>query len=103
MHPVPDGVCACSPSCSMLPQVAALIHSAVNAGCAPLAGNDLAAVAEGLKVLLLLSTLMAPKGEAAQVRGGPTGSTACWGQSVTCVMAGAVHRSRFCTALCNWG
>lgn len=51
------------------PQVAALIHSAVTTvGCAPLAGDDLAAVAEGLKVLLLLSTLMAAKGEAAQVR-----------------------------------
>jgi hypothetical protein len=48
-------------------QVAVLIHSAVNSGCAPLVGQDLSAVAEGLKVLLLLSTCMGAKGEAAQV------------------------------------
>lgn len=46
-----------------------LVHTAVNKGCAPLTGHDLAAVAEGLKVLLLLSTCMASKGEAAQVGG----------------------------------
>jgi hypothetical protein len=48
-------------------QVALLIHTAVNKASVPLAGHDLAAVAEGLKVLLLLSTCMASKGEAAQV------------------------------------
>lgn len=52
----------------VLLQVAVLIHSAISSGNAPLTGNDLAAVAEGLKVLLLLSTCMAAKGEAAQVR-----------------------------------
>lgn len=44
-----------------------LIHSAVTCCCAPLTGADLGAVAEGLKVLLLLSTCAAAKGEAAQV------------------------------------
>lgn len=48
-------------------QVAMLIHSAVTCCCAPLTGADLGAVAEGLKVLLLLSTCAATKGEAAQV------------------------------------
>lgn len=48
-------------------QVAVLVHSAVNSGCAPLVGLDLTAVAEGLKVLLLLSTCMSAKGEVAQV------------------------------------
>jgi hypothetical protein len=51
------------PSC----QVAVLIHSAITSCCAPLIGADLAAVAEGLKVLLLLSTCAAAEGEAAQV------------------------------------
>lgn len=48
-------------------QVAMLIHSAITCCCAPLTGADLGAVAEGLKVLLLLSTCAAAKGEAAQV------------------------------------
>jgi hypothetical protein len=79
-HPSCSKACGCAATllsanttctldlCIACLQVAVLIHGAVTTGgCAPLAGDDLAAVAEGLKVLLLLSTLMAAKGEAAQV------------------------------------
>lgn len=53
--------------CVSLLQVAGLIHGAMCSGRGPLTGHDFTAVAEGLKVLLLLSTCMASKGEAAQV------------------------------------
>jgi hypothetical protein len=40
----------------------------MNSGRGPLVGAELAAVTEGLKVLLLLSNRTAAQGEAAQVR-----------------------------------
>jgi hypothetical protein len=49
-------------------QAAVLIHAAMNSGQGPLTGAELAAVTEGLKVLLLLSNRTAAQGEAAQVR-----------------------------------
>lgn len=45
-----------------------LIHNAVNCGRGPLTGAELAAVTEGLKVLLLLANKTAAQGEDAQVR-----------------------------------
>lgn len=52
---------------AVVPEAAALIHAAMNSGRGPLAGSELAAVTEGLKVLLLLSNRKAAQGEAAQV------------------------------------
>jgi hypothetical protein len=49
-------------------QAAVLIHAAMNSGQGPLTGAELAAVTEGMKVLLLLSNRTAAQGEAAQVR-----------------------------------
>jgi hypothetical protein len=48
-------------------QAAVLIHAAMNSGVGPLTGAELAAVTEGLKVLLLLSNRTAAQGEEAQV------------------------------------
>jgi hypothetical protein len=59
--------CTAALCCAAL-QAAALIHAAMSSGSGPLAGAELAAVTEGLKVLLLLSNRTAAQGQAAQVR-----------------------------------